>query len=115
MTRIRRPRGRNTLREGIGRSWGGLSTKLHIVADLRCPSMARVMTAGQRHDLLSLDAVMADLLVVRPDGPARRRPDRVLADKGVLLREDPGLPAPTRDQGHHSRALQPEGGPSPAR
>ena len=63
-------------REGIGRSRGGLSTKLHIVADLRCPPMARVTTAGQCHDLLSLDAVMADLLVVRPDGPARRRPDR---------------------------------------
>ena len=73
-------------REGIGRSRGGLSTKLHIVADLRCRPMARVTTAGQRHDSLSFDAVMADLLVVRPDGPVRRRPDRVLADKAYSSR-----------------------------
>ncbi len=73
-------------REGIGRSRGGLSTKLHIVADLRCRPLARVTTAGQRHDSLSFDAVMADLLVVRPDGPARRRPDRVLADKAYSSR-----------------------------
>lgn len=73
-------------REGIGRSRGGLSTKLHIVADLRCRPLARVTTAGQRHDSLSFDAVMADLLVVRADGPPRRRPDRVLADKAYSSR-----------------------------
>jgi transposase len=68
-------------REGIGRSRGGLSTKLHIAADMRCRPVARVTTAGQRHDSLSFEAVMADLLVVRPKGPVRRCPDRVLADK----------------------------------
>jgi transposase len=68
-------------REGIGRSRGGLSTKLHIVADLRCRPVARVTTPGQRHDSLSFEAVMADLLVIRADGPVRRCPDRVLADK----------------------------------
>jgi len=73
-------------REGLGRSRGGFSTKLHIVADLRCPPVARVTTAGQRHDSLSFDAVMADLLVIRPDGPVRRRPDRVLADKAYSSR-----------------------------
>ena len=73
-------------REGLGRSRGGLSTKLHIVADLRCRPVARVTTAGQRHDSLSFDAVMADLLVIRRDGPQRRRPDRVLADKAYSSR-----------------------------
>jgi Transposase DDE domain len=73
-------------REGLGRSRGGLSTKLHIVADLRCRPVARVTTAGQRHDSLSFDAVMNDLLVVRPNGPARRRPDRVMADKAYSSR-----------------------------
>jgi transposase len=63
-----------------------LSTKLHIVADLRCRPVARVTTAGQRHDSLAFDAVMDDLLVIRPNGPARRRPDRVLADKAYSSR-----------------------------
>jgi transposase len=63
-----------------------LSTKLHIAADLRCRPVARVTTAGQRHDSLSFDAVMADLLVVRSDGLERRRPDRVLADKAYSSR-----------------------------
>jgi len=48
--------------------------------------VARVTTAGQRHDSLSFDAVMADLLVIRRDGPQRRRPDRVLADKAYSSR-----------------------------
>ncbi len=73
-------------REGLGRSRGGFSTKLHIVADLRCRPLARVTTAGQRHDSLSFDAVMGDLLVIRRDGPERRRPDRVLADKAYSSR-----------------------------
>lgn len=73
-------------REGLGRSRGGFSTKLHIVADLRCRPVARVTTAGQRHDSLSFDAVMADLLVIHRDGPERRRPDRVLADKAYSSR-----------------------------
>ena len=68
-------------REALGRSRGGLSTKLHIASDLRCRPVARVTTPGQRHDSLSFDAVMADLMVTRTDGPPRRRPDRVLADK----------------------------------
>jgi transposase len=73
-------------REALGRSRGGFSTKLHIVADLRCRTLARVTTAGQRHDSLSFDAVMGDLLVIRRDGPERRRPDRVLADKAYSSR-----------------------------
>jgi transposase len=48
--------------------------------------VARVTTAGQRHDSLSFDAVMCDLVVVRPSGPPRRRPDRVLADKAYSSR-----------------------------
>jgi len=58
-----------------------LSTKVHIVADLRCRPVARVTTAGQRHDSLDFEAVMGNLVISRTDGPPRRRPDRVLADK----------------------------------
>ena len=68
-------------REGLGRSRGGLSTKVHLGADLRCRPVARVTTPGQRHDSLAFEAVMTNLAVTRTGGPPRRRPDRLLADK----------------------------------
>lgn len=68
-------------REGLGRSRGGLSTKIHLAADRRCRPLARVTTPGQRHDSLAFEAVMANLVVKRTGGRPRRRPDRVLADK----------------------------------
>jgi hypothetical protein len=37
-------------REALGRSRGGLATKLHLLADRRCRPLTRVTTAGQRHD-----------------------------------------------------------------
>lgn len=44
--------------------------------------MARVVTAGQRHDAIAFAAVMADLRIQRSGGtPCRTRPDRVIADK----------------------------------
>lgn len=74
-------------REGLGRSRGGLTTKVHIAADLRCRPLARVTTAGQRHDSVAFQAVMDNLVIVRTGGPARRRPHRVLADKAYSSKE----------------------------
>ena len=69
-------------REGLGRSRGGVTTKIHLVADSRCRPIARVTTAGQRHDSVAFTAVMADISIGRScGGPPRTRPDRVLADK----------------------------------
>jgi transposase len=69
-------------REGLGRSRGGVTTKIHLVADSRCRPIARVTTAGQRHDSVAFTAVMADISIKRSrGGPPRTRPDRVLADK----------------------------------
>ncbi len=34
-------------REGLGRSRGGLGTKVHLLADDRCRPLARISTAGQ--------------------------------------------------------------------
>ena len=66
----------------MGRSRGGLSTKIHLAADARCRPLARATTAGQRHDSIAFDAVMADLCIDRVGaGRPRTRPDRVLADK----------------------------------
>ena len=55
---------------------------MHIAADTRCRPVVRVVTAGQSHDSIAFDAVMANLRIERPGrGRPRSRPDRVLADK----------------------------------
>ena len=69
-------------REGLGRSRGGLSSKIHLAADDRCRPLSRAVTPGQRHDSIAFDTVMDQLRIARPGrGRPRTRPDRVLADK----------------------------------
>lgn len=71
----------------MGRSRGGLSTKIHLVADTRCRPVARVTTSGQRHDSVCLEAVLAGIRIARPGfGRPRTRPGRVLADKAYSSR-----------------------------
>ena len=66
----------------MGRSRGGLSTKVHLAADRRCRPVARVTSAGQRHDSLGFEPVMDAIRVCRPAaGRPRSRPGHVLADK----------------------------------
>jgi transposase len=69
-------------REALGRSRGGLTTKIHLAADSRCRPIARLITPGQRHDSVAFEPVMAAVRI-RPRGAGRprTRPDRVLADK----------------------------------
>src|SRR5438128_2131615 len=70
------------LPEGLGRPRGGLSTKVHLLADARCRPLARVTSAGQRHDSLAFLPLMGRLRIARPGrGRPRTRPGRVLADK----------------------------------
>jgi transposase len=74
-------------REALGRSRGGLSTKIHLLADARCRPLARVTTAGQRHDSLAFEPLMAALRICRSGpGRPRTRPDRLLADKAYSSR-----------------------------
>src|SRR3954453_2613774 len=69
-------------REALGRSRGGLSTKIHLLADARCRPLRTLTTAGQRHDSLAFELLMGDLCVRRPGrGRPRRRPAALLADK----------------------------------
>jgi transposase len=69
-------------REALGRSRGGVTTKIHLVADRRCRPLARLLSAGQRHDSLAFMPVLGLLAIRRPGvGRPRTRPDRVLADK----------------------------------
>jgi len=66
----------------LGRSRGGLTSKIHLAADSDCRLLARVTSAGQRHDSLAFEPLM-DRIRVRRRGPGRprTRPGRVLADK----------------------------------
>ncbi|WP_399463609.1 IS5 family transposase [Streptomyces sp. sk2.1] len=70
----------------IGRSRGGLTTKIHLAADGRCRPLAFVLTAGQAADAPAFREVMARLRVPRPFGRPRTRPDLVLADKAYSSR-----------------------------
>lgn len=69
-------------REALGRSRGGLSTKVHLLADARSRPLVHLLSPGQRGDTLAYQPLMARLTVPRRrPGPARTRPDRLLGDK----------------------------------
>ena len=71
----------------MGHSRGGLSTKVHLVADQRCRPLALVTTVGQRHDAVAFELVLGRVVVARPGpGRPRTRPDYVLADKAYSSR-----------------------------
>ncbi|MFI9751586.1 IS5 family transposase [Streptomyces collinus] len=71
----------------IGRSRGGLTTKIHLAADGRCRPLMFVLTAGQAGDAPAFTEVMARLRVPRRRGRSRTRPGMVLADKAYSSRE----------------------------
>ncbi|WP_168588780.1 IS5 family transposase [Saccharopolyspora sp. ASAGF58] len=67
---------------GIGRSRGGLTTKLHLSTEQGQKPLSVVVTAGQRGDSPQFQTVLERIRVPRAGrGRARTRPDRVLADK----------------------------------
>ncbi|MET9964426.1 IS5 family transposase [Streptomyces sp. NPDC006356] len=68
--------------EALGRSRGGLSTKLHLSADGKSRPLSLVITAGQRADCTQLESVLDKIRVPRlGPGRPRRTPDSVGADK----------------------------------
>lgn len=74
-------------REALGRSRGGLSTKLHLAADSRCRPLGFITTLGQRHDSVAFELTLAQVAVARiGPGRPRTRPDAVLADKAYSSR-----------------------------
>jgi transposase len=67
---------------GLGRSRGGLTTKVHLACEQRQKPLSIVITAGQRGDSPQFEVVLGRIRVPRPGGGRpRTRPDRVLADK----------------------------------
>src|SRR3954447_14875540 len=68
--------------EALGRSRGGLTTKLHLAVDGRGLPMAVVLTPGQAGDNPQLLPLLQEISVARTGpGRPRQRPDRVVADK----------------------------------
>ncbi|MFI9810200.1 IS5 family transposase [Streptomyces sp. NPDC052301] len=68
--------------EGLGRSRGGFTSKLHLSADGCCRPLSLVVTGGQRADCTQFEAVLEKIRVPRggPGGP-RTKPDSLAADK----------------------------------
>ncbi|WP_374214029.1 IS5 family transposase [Streptomyces sp. A3M-1-3] len=74
---------------GLGRSRGGLTTKLHLAVEQAQKPMSIVITAGQRGDSPQFEPVLENIRVPRiGPGRPRRRPDRVRADKAYGSRKN---------------------------
>jgi transposase len=109
---------------GLGRSRGGLSTKLHLGCEQGQKPLSIVITAGQRGDGPQFRAVLEGIRVPRPAaGRPRTRPDRVLADKAYsskanrayLRRRHIKATIPVKDdQAAHRRKRGSTGGRPPA-
>ena len=66
----------------MGRSRGGLTTKIHAAVDGHGRPLALVITGGQRNDGAMLGEVLADIRVPRlGSGRPRTRPEAVIADR----------------------------------
>ncbi|WP_455907550.1 IS5 family transposase [Streptomyces mirabilis] len=73
--------------EGLGRSRGGFTTKVHLSADGRCRPLSLVVTTGQRADTTQFEPVLEKIRVPRTGpGRPRKRPDSVAADKAYSNR-----------------------------
>ncbi|MFE5539890.1 IS5 family transposase [Streptomyces sp. NPDC056492] len=71
----------------LGRSRGGLSTKVHLASDGHARTLALRITAGQAGDAPAFETVMAGIRVLRSGpGRPRTRPDAVPADRAYSSR-----------------------------
>ncbi|MFF7987626.1 transposase [Streptomyces sp. NPDC007901] len=83
----RPPGGGGAAHEGLGRSRGGFTTKVHLSADGRCRPLSLMVTPGQRADCTQFEPVIEKIRVPRIGaGRPRIRPDSVSADKAYSNR-----------------------------
>lgn len=82
---LRRHRARLAAAE-LGRSRGGLTSKVHLAADRRCRPLAFMLTPGQAADSPRFVAVLQRVRVRGPVGRPRTRPDAVAGDKAYSSR-----------------------------
>src|SRR5579872_392491 len=76
--------------QALGRSRGGFSTKLHVRTERGGKPLALLLTAGERHEQSVFVPLMQAGAVKRPGsgrGRPRRRPQRLVGDKGYSSRK----------------------------
>lgn len=71
---------------GIGRSRGGLTSKIHHLVDGAGRPLVVLVSAGQAGDSPVFEPLLAQLKVTRSAGSPRTRPDRVRGDKAYSSR-----------------------------
>lgn len=108
----------------LGRSRGGLSTKIHLACEHDRKPLSLLLTAGQAGDSPQMIPVLEAIQVTRiRGGRARTRPQRVLADKAyssaanrryLRRRGIPATIAIPKDQAAHRRTRGATGGRPPA-
>ncbi|MFJ8567551.1 IS5 family transposase [Streptomyces sp. NPDC093514] len=75
--------------EGLGRSRGGLTCKIHLAGEGGCRPLALLVTPGQWGDAPQFTEVLARIRVARPGGGhPRTRPDHVSGDKAYSSRRN---------------------------
>jgi putative transposase len=97
----------------LGRSRGGLSTKIHQLVDGHGLPLVIVVAPGQSGDAPAALPLLAQLRVTRPIGRPRTRPDRLRGDKAYSSRairthlRERGItaviPEPSDQIGHRQR------------
>ncbi|MFH0522476.1 IS5 family transposase [Streptomyces sp. M41] len=93
-TKPRVPKKRTTPRnhrpdEGIGRSRGGLTCKIHLAGEGGCRHLALLVTPGQCGDAPQMIEVLSRIRVPRPQGGhPRTRPDHLSGDKAYSSRRN---------------------------
>ncbi|MFJ6706547.1 IS5 family transposase [Streptomyces sp. NPDC091283] len=108
---------------GLGRSRGGLTTKLHLAVEQGQKPLSLLVTGGQRHDSPQFPPVLDGIRVPRT-GPGRPRtkPDKVRADRAYgsranrayLRRRGVKCTIPEKvDQARNRRKLGSRGGRPP--
>ncbi|MFE4632211.1 IS5 family transposase [Streptomyces sp. NPDC056773] len=106
----------------LGRSRGGLSTKVHLASDSRARPLSVHVTAGQAGDAPAFEAVMDGIRIPRSGlGRPRTRPAVVLADRAYSSRAIRGhlrrrgiravIPQPADQISHRLRRGRADGRP----
>ena len=99
--RIRRRRKLRLKAALLGRSRGGLTSKVHLAADRKCRPLAFVLTAGQAADSPQFIPVLKKVRVRAARRPSPHPARRGRRGQGLLVPRQPRLPAQTRHQGSH--------------
>ena len=81
-----RRRHRARLTAELGRSRGGLTSKVHLATDRRCRPLSIILTPGQAADSPRFLPVLQKIKVRGPVGRPRTRPDAVAGDKAYSSR-----------------------------